>query len=352
MNGLFARARSFWRGLRRPDRLAAEMEAEMRFHVEMEAGRLARERGLDEREARRQAAILFGATEKHKEEGRDARGLTRITGMSLDFKLGLRMLARHPGLTVVAVAAMAFGIGAGAGAMELVKDSLLPPLPYAESDRIVRIQHVSTRTLEPQLRALHDLAAWRRELRSVDHLSAVSFRESSLSVERGAVSPVSTAAVSASAFRLLRTPPLLGRPLVASDEAPGAPAVAVIGHRLWRERFAGDRGVVGRTVRLGGEPVTVVGVMPERFAFFVPREELTLAPPQELWVPFRFDPLRYAPGEGPAISVFGRLAPGATVERARAELATLAAGAAARWPDTHGELKPGVLAFARPFSGR
>jgi predicted permease len=351
MNGVLARARSFWRGLRRPHRLEAEMDEEMRFHVDMEAERLARERGLDPREARRQAAAAFGGTDRYKEEGRDARGLTRVAGASLDFRLGFRMVARHPGLTLIGVLAMAFGIAAGAVAFELAKDQLFPPLPYGETGRIVRVQNVSTRTTRPEPRALHDFAAWREELRSIDHLSALHLRERTLSTGAGAGAPVAEAAVSAAAFGLVRPVPLLGRPLLAADEAPGAPAVAVIGHRLWRERFAGDPDVVGRVVRLGGEATTVVGVMPEHFEFFLPQEGIGLPAPQDLWTPFRLDPLDHARGEGPAVAVFGRLARGATLEGARAELATLAATAAREWPDTHSQLKPEVLTFARPFAG-
>ena len=346
MNGLIARARSLWRGLRRPDRLSAEMDEEMRFHIEMEAGRLMREQKLDAREARRRAAVAFGGVERYKEEGRDARGLTRITGMSLDFKLGIRMLARYPGLTVVGGLAMAFGIAVGAGAFQLTTELLLPPLPYADAGRIVRIQNVSTETTQPHDRALHDFAAWREQLRSVDHLGALHERERNLSLAAEPAAPVGEAAVSAALFELVPRP-LLGRPLVPADEAPGAPPVAVIAYELWQGRFGGDPGVVGRVVRLGGEQTTVVGVMPEDFAFFVPREGFTLPAPQELWVPFRPSPLAHERGEGPEITVFGRLAPGATVESARAELATVGARAATAWPDTHARLKPEIRTFAR-----
>ncbi|MEW5931609.1 MAG: permease prefix domain 1-containing protein, partial [Gemmatimonadota bacterium] len=107
MNGLLARARSFWGGFRRPDRLAAEMDEEMSFHLEMEAERLQREQGLPPAEARRRAAIAFGGTDKFKEQGRDARGLTWASGLSLDLKLGARMLVKYPGLTLVGGLGMA-----------------------------------------------------------------------------------------------------------------------------------------------------------------------------------------------------------------------------------------------------
>ena len=120
MNSLFARARSFWRGLRRPDQVWAEMDEEMRFHLEMEAERLQRERGLDPVEARRQAAVAFGGVDRYKEAGRDARGLGWLSGLPLDLKLGGRMLVKYPGLTIVGGLAMAFAIWVGAVVFEMV----------------------------------------------------------------------------------------------------------------------------------------------------------------------------------------------------------------------------------------
>lgn len=269
------------------------------------------------------------------------------TASGLDFKLGLRMLARHPSLTVVAVLAMAFGIAAGAGGFHLLKEMALPPLPYLQNDRIVAIQNVSTATTRPNPRMLRDFESWRRELRSIERVSALSLRDRNLVVGERSAAPVVEAAVSASAFDLLKVAPLMGRRLVPTDESPGAPPVAVIGYDVWQKRFAGAPDVVGRVMRLGGEPTTVVGVMPEGFAFFVPREETTLPRAQDLWVPFRLQGRDLARGEGPAIAVFGRLASGATPERAAAEVATFAARANASAPGS-GELKSWLLTFEGP----
>src|SRR5688572_26453794 len=98
MKSLFARVRSFWGGVRRPDQLSTDMNEEMRFHVDMETERLQRELGLDAAEARRRAAVAFGGVEKYKEAGRDARGLGWLSGLTLDLKLGGRMLVKYPGL--------------------------------------------------------------------------------------------------------------------------------------------------------------------------------------------------------------------------------------------------------------
>ena len=273
------------------------------------------------------------------------------TASRLDFKLGARMIARYPSLTAVAVVAMAFGIATGTGAFHLMKElMLLPPLPYRDEGRIVRIQNTSATTTFEDPRALHDFVAWRSELRSVEHLGVLQLRDRNLAIGQAAAVPVSEASISPAAFDLLRTAPLLGRPLVAADEATGGPAVAVIGYALWQRRFGGDPNAVGRSVRLGGERVTIVGVMPKDFMFFVPTEGFTTPPPQDLWVPFRPDPAGYARGEGPPVTVFGRLARGATTERLHAELTALAARAAATESlDIKEQVRPEVPTFDRPL---
>src|SRR5690606_13933299 len=150
--------------------------------------------------------------------------------------------------------------------------------------------------------------------------------------------PVDVVETSASLFRVARLKPLLGRTLVDADELPGAPPVAVIGYDVWQARFAGAADVVGREIRLGAAVHTVVGVMPEGFSF--PRHE-------GRWVPLRLDPLPYGRREGPAVRVFGRLVPGASLEEAQAELTALGARAAAAYPDTHEHLRPRVLPYAK-----
>jgi hypothetical protein len=161
MKTLFARLRSFWKGLRRPDQLWEEMGAEMRFHVEMEAEWLEREQGLDPTEARRQAAIAFGGVEKHREAGRDARGLGWLGGLTLDLKLGGRMLVKYPGLTIIGGLAMAFAIWVGAVLFELVMLFVSPTLPLLDGDRIVHLRNWDVQASDPEPRALHDFVVWR-----------------------------------------------------------------------------------------------------------------------------------------------------------------------------------------------
>jgi predicted permease len=341
MNPLAARVRSFWRGLRRPDQLEAEMDEEMRFHLEMEADRLVRERGLDPAEARRQAAVAFGGVDKHKEQGRDVRGLTWILGLSLDFKLGARMLYKYPGLTFVGGLSMAVAIAAGAATFELVTQAVHPRLPLEEGHRVVgiRLWDAAANRVEPQ--ALRDFADWRGELRTVRELGAFRTVTRNLIAADGTAEPVSLAEMTASGFQVARATPLLGRMLVDDDERPGAAPVVVIGHDVWKRRFGGDPGVLGRTVRLGRAEATVVGVMREGFAFPVSHA---------VWMPLQANALDHPRRGGPGISVFGRLAPDASLDAARVELATLGRRAAADFPETHASLRPEVMPYVKAWS--
>ncbi len=340
MRTLLARVRSYWRGLRRPEQLWAEMGEEMRFHLDMEAERLQRERGLDAAEARRQAAVAFGGVEKYREAGREARGLAWLGGLALDLKLGGRMLVKYPGLAIVGGLAMAFAICVGVVFFEMVMLFVSPRLPLPGGDRIVYLRNYDVQASEPEPRALHDFLVWREAMRSVTDIGAWENVTRNLTGRDGEARPVQVAAMTASGFRVAATPPLLGRPLVPADEAAGAPPVVVLGHDVWLARFAGDSAIVGRTVQLGDEYPTVVGVMPDGFTFPVAHDA---------WTPLRPTALDGAPLGGPDISIFGRLAPGATLGDARAELTALGRRAAREFPDTHEHLRPQVMPYAQMF---
>jgi len=336
---LIARVRSLWRGVARTRQVDADLNEEFRLHIELRAADLVRA-GMTPAEAARKARAEFGSTEHHLEAARTARGLgwfdeTRFSW--LDLKLGSRMLLRYPVLTIVGGLSMAFAIWVGAGTFEALRQLVFPVIPLPESDRIVVLQNWDAAASQPELRATRDFVAWRAALESVDDLAAYRTVARNLMIAEGLAEPVFTAEVTASAFRALRVPPVLGRALVDMDERADAPPVAVIGYRLWQARFQGDSSVVGRTVRIAGVPATIVGVMPDGFAF--PRS-------QELWVPLRIDVAGHAPRQGMAIRIFGRLAPGATLARARAELSHLGGNAASDFPQTHQHLRPQLFTFA------
>jgi len=341
LDSLMARLR-----LLRPRAAETRMEEEMRFHLEMEADRLVREDGLAPAEARRRARLSFGGADRYREEMRDGRGLAWLSGFSLDLKLGLRMLVKYPGLTVVSALAMGFAIFVGAVSFEFLTQLFNPSLPLPDGDRVVAIETWDVEAGRREAQLLHDLVLWQRELETVDDVGAFTTTGVNLiTADGGAGRPLSMAEMSASGFRAAGVSPLFGRTLLDADEAPSAAPVVVLGFAVWQSRFGGDRDVVGQTVRLGRRLATVVGVMPEGFAFPIAHE---------LWVPLRLNPLHYGPGEGPSLSAFGRLAPGASLADARSELMALGDALAAEHPATHGRLQPRIGRYARshlPFAG-
>jgi putative ABC transport system permease protein len=327
--------RSHWRGLRRPASVDADMHDEMRFHIEQDAQRrMAQGVGADE--ARRQAALAFGGIETYRGASRDALGFTWARGLSIDLKLGTRMLVKYPGLTIVAVFALSLAIGAGAAYLEFINDLMHGKLPFNEADRIAGIQQWDQQSGNPDHRSTADFVAWRGTLRSFEDLAAYRQLERNLITDDGRAEPVRGVEISAAAFRIARVPPLLGRTLVADDEKPGAPPVAVIGHDVWTARFDGDPHVIGRVVRLGNARYTVVGVMPEGFG---------LPTSHSLWVPLALNAPHYARREGAPIRIFGRLAPGVDLRMAQAEMNAIALRNAAEFPATDRHVRPIVKPY-------
>ena len=259
---------------------------------------------------------------------------------ALDFKLGLRMLVKHPGLTAVAGAAMTFAIAVGAGTFEFLRDGMYPRLPLPEGERIVRLHVLDARAGERIGVPVADLRLWREQLGSLVGLGGFRSVGRNLRIGDGPLVPVEGLALSASAFDLAARAPLLGRPLVPADEAPDAPPVVVLGHDLWRSRFAGDPDVIGRVLGLGEEQATVVGVVGEDFRF---------PQPADLYVPLRLGAgATDGAGDARRVTGFGRLAPGVTLEAAAAELGALGLGAGGDRGAGAAEDTPAVEPFAYP----
>jgi putative ABC transport system permease protein len=319
-----------------------EVDEELAYHLE-ERVREYVARGMTPEGARSAASARLGDLAKVREECIDLLAVERRVETRrerlhvswLDFKLGLRMLRRYPGLSLVGVLAMAFAIAIGAAAFEVIAQFTNPRLPFPDSERIVTIGNRGESG--PQSTSTRDFVAWREGLRSVSALGASRTIERNLINKGGVGTPISVAEISAYAFQVAGIAPLHGRFLLAADEVDSSPAVVVLSYDLWQGRFGGDPGVVGQYAELGASSLTVVGVMPRTFRF--PMK-------QDAWIPLRASALGYGWGEGPEVSVFGRLSRGATLEEAQAELSTLGAQAAAGSPDTHQRLNPLVRRYA------
>jgi predicted permease len=345
VRGVVARIRSLWRGLLRRRDVEAEMAEEFRHHLELRTDDLIRQ-GLAPGEAARRARIEFGHVESHKERARAARGLRPFDqlGISwLDVKLGLRMLGKYPGLSLVSVVGMSVAIAIGTGGFGLLRALVYAELPLEEGERVVALQNADPRSPgNPNARAVHDFVRWRDELGSVTDVSAYMTEELPVTVPEGEATVAPVARMTASGFRLTRVDPLMGRVLLEEDEREGASPVVVISYGEWQRRFGADPNVLGRAVRLGRTAHTVVGVMPAGFGFPINHR---------YWVPLHLDPTAYDVGGGPAITMFGRLAPGVDLAQAQAELSTVGQRMARENPATHEHLRPRVLHYPRAYMG-
>ena len=253
--------------------------------------------------------------------------------MLQDYKLGIRMLLKYPGLTVAGGLALAIAIGVGAGYYDLISKVLAPAIPLPEGNRLVLIETQNTLTNAPEPRVVRDFLEWRRELQTIDDLGAFRTDTRNLIVGNAAPALIQTAELTAAAFGAARVPPLLGRALLDADEMPGAPSVVVLGYDVWQRALGGRDDVVGSAVTLGNAVATVIGVMPEGFAYPFKHDA---------WTPLSLRP-SYGALEGGAIGVIGRLAPGVTLEQANAELLVVGERAAAALGATHGHLRPRVM---------
>ena len=258
----------------------------------------------------------------------------------LDFKLGFRMLSRYPMLTVVGSLAMAVAIAVGAGTFEVIARVIDPSLPLPGGDRIVGLNYWDRAESGARPASAYDVLNWRAGLRTVEDIGAFRLIQRNLIVGEQVGDPVEAAEISAAAFKVAGVSPLMGRVIVDEDESPQSPAVVVLGHRLWTMRFGADPAVIGRVVRLGAAQATVVGVMPEGFAFPVRHN---------LWTPLRIRELPQEPGRGPLLRVFGRLAAGIELEEAQAEVTTFGTRVAEQFPKQYENLQPQVLPYAESF---
>ena len=299
------------------------------------------ERGLSLSRARRRYAVNVLASAWSLRRS-TMRFRSPIRGTSwLDVKLGLRMLLKQPGLTLVAVFALSIGIPASMIPIHLI-DSLTVDLPFDEGHRIVGIRNRNVMENRTAIRALHDYFVWKEELTTFEAVGAARTDPLNVIDDEGRAAPIRGSEITASAFDVLRVRPIMGRVLLESDQIEGAPDVVVISHEVWQARLGGDPDVVGTTIRIGTAPHEIVGVMPEGFMF--PMRDL-------MWLPLRDLPTDFERGMGPDILTFGRLAEGVTIDEARAELETIGARLSSEFPDTHDQIRPQVRGYTAMIAG-
>ena len=298
-----------WRRAVRSESVDREVDEEIAFHLAMREEKL-RAEGMPEDRARAAALERFGDRDRVREHLVTAdRRYTRrlrlgewLASVGGDFRLALRILRKTPVFTVAAAATLALGIAASTAMFSLVDGILLRPLPYPDAERLVRVtQKYPEIGLDSWGLSQQNVAQYRDRAQGLASFAA--FTRAGRTLEgNGQPERLSIVRATGDFFDVLGVPPLLGHTFGRAQDTPQTNNVAVLSYGLWQTRFAGDPAIVGKVLRLDGQPTTVLGVMPNGFAF--PR------PDAQLYVPVGLDPTR---GFGFIFTGVGRLARGATI---------------------------------------
>ena len=234
-----------------------------------------------------------------------------------DIRYALRSFRKQPIFALVAVATLTLGIGANTAIFSLLYQYLLRPLPYPEAERLVFIWNTYPLMGLPQASvSIPDYIDRKTQASAVEDATLFTMRGLSMAAE-GEPVQVRGLAVTPSFFSTLRRQPFLGRGFAEGEAQPGADKFAILTYNIWNSRFAADRAIVGRSIRLGGEAYQVVGVLSSDFE--LPSRDISVL------VPFSFTPQQMSDqGRGNEFSqMIARLAPGATIEQANAQMKTI-----------------------------
>ena len=254
-----------------------------------------------------------------------------VTTVAIEIKHAVRVLARYPGYAAVAALTLALGIGATVAIYTVVNAVLLRPLPYPDSDRILEIRHHAPGLNMPDVASSPGLIReYRDHARTLVAVGGYHGRYLNLA-DGGTPERLRAASVTPDLLTVLAVRPALGRAFEAGDSLENAPGTTILTDAVWRARFGGDPGVIGRTVRLDGQPAEIIGVMPPGF--------LLRDPGTRLLVPARFDAESGFGSLG--MTALARLAPGATVDSARREIDQLQARIPEWFPGVTGETLKG-----------
>ena len=238
-----------------------------------------------------------------------------MTTLGQDLRYAARLLWKSPGFAAVAIGTLALGIGATTAIFSLVRAVLLEPLPFADADRVVNVMETwKGRRGNVAGGMFQDL---RTRSRSFDRLAAVRYADMSFA-EKDSAERVVGARVTEDFFGVFGVAPQLGRVFRPDEDRPGAEKVAVVSHRLWTARLGGVPDVLGRSLRLDGEPYTIVGVMPRSFDYTRDNEEV--------WVPAALPAQTLADHDNHNLVLFGLLKPGVAAAAAQADASAVAAG--------------------------
>jgi putative ABC transport system permease protein len=292
-----------------------ELDDEIRDHIERDIADRMR-RGIDAREAHRQAVADLGGIDAVHEQLRDEHGISMLEDLGRDVRFAARRLRRNPRYAVLIILTIALGIGAATSVFSAVDGVLFKPLALAEPENIVTVWQ--TRPADGIDRDDFPPGTWlevRQRASTFSHVAAAN--PFGVNLTDGSTTEHAEAwLVSEDFLQMLGVQPLLGRLFEARDFVAGAAPVALLDHGFWQRRFGGDPDIVGKTLRIDGTLTEVIGVMPRAFE---------LPQPASMWRPWILDDSQRQDRFATYIRVIARLAPGVTLAQAQSELNGIAA---------------------------
>ena len=316
--------------------LDRDLDDEFAFHLAMreDQQRLA---GVDPKEARYAARRHFGSYSQMKERTRDMWTFTVAENILRDTRFALRMLTKNPAFTAITILTLSLGIGANTAIFSFVYAALLRPLPYSKPAELITLgeyrPQASSQPLDSQNwnASYPDYVDWTRQCKSFQSLAGFS---GDGFIYRGAGEPqlINAAQATPSFFSTLGVKPFLGRDFAAGEDIASGPKVAILTYGFWMTQFAGDPNILGRSLQLDSNSVSIIGILPRDFEF----APLGAA---QLWVPMHLSQdfltrrnMRWMP-------VIGRLAPGVSPSQARSEMDSIAAALATAYPQANGSIR-------------
>lgn len=325
-----------------------DIDEELRLHLEMEVEANVG-RGMPPEEARRAAFRRFGNFDSVRQRAWEVRGGGVLETFAQDVRYAVRMLVKHPGFTAVAALTLALGVGANTAIFSAVESILLRPLPYGHADRVVVLWEDNRMGDRPHnVLSPANFSAWQEQARSFDQMAAFMDQRYNLTGV-GDPEEIASQLATPNLFELLGVDAALGRTFSPADLEEGREDVTVISHGLWRRRFGASPEVIGRVISLNGTPVTIVGVMPPDFQWFIQENSLT-GKPADLWRPLPFsEEMRV--WRGRYLSAVARLAPGVSLPEARAEMDALAERIERQHPESNKGWGATVLPLREQLAG-
>src|SRR5215471_4461441 len=285
-------------------RSEADLEREIRFHIEVETRKHVEE-GITETEARRRALSDFGSIPSCQETVRETWGLRIWSDLRRDFQYAFRMIRRKPGFALMTILTMAIGIGATTAVFAVFDRAILRPLPFAEPDRLVHISEMRPDKEFAEMEASYpNFQDWQQRSHSFDDLAGLNGTNFTVT-GFGLPFRISAVRVTSNFLSVLRIRPQLGRDFMKEEEPAEAAHVVIITDGFWHRLFGARPDVLGQTLRLGGVPHTIVGVLPEDFRF--PFGNLS-----DLIVPLGSTPDQRTRRQSHWLLTIGRLKDGAT----------------------------------------